>query len=163
MHTVHCSGCLSCHVCSSAMHAPLSHMPPPATHASCHTHPHPHHPAPCHTHPWPCMSPLPCMPPNIPLPVPHMPPLRHTHPVWTEGMIHDCYCPQCSCSKVMFSQASVILFTGVCVCVEDTPWADTSLSRYPPGQTPPCPVHAGIHTNTHGRARKYYLSAHADG
>ena len=29
---------------------------------------------------------------------------------------HSCYCLQCSCSKVMFSQASVILFMGwVCV------------------------------------------------
>ena len=39
----------------------------------------------------------------------------------------------------MFSQASVILFTGVV--------ADTPLSRRPPlADTPPCPVHAGIHT-----------------
>ena len=38
----------------------------------------------------------------------------------------------------IFTQASVILFTGGGVA--DTPKADTS-----PGQTPPCPVHAGIH------------------
>ena len=72
------------------------------------------------------------------------------------------YRPQCSCGKVMFSQASVILFTegGVCPggeCVWQTPprqtppWADTltpPLARHtpppdrhradtPPGQTPP--------------------------
>ena len=40
------------------------------------------------------------------------------------------YRPQRSCGKVMFSQASVILFTGVCVC---DPVGRHSL----PGQTPP--------------------------
>ena len=39
---------------------------------------------------------------------------------YEDGMLltekHSCYCLQCSCSKVMFSQASVILFMGwVCV------------------------------------------------
>ena len=43
------------------------------------------------------------------------------------------YRPQRSCGKVMFSQASVILFTLGCV------------SQHALGQTPPCPVHAGIH------------------
>ena len=67
------------------------------------------------------------------------------------------YRPQRTCGKVMFSQASVILFTGgACIpaCTGQTPpgrhptplpsacW-DTPA---PPGQTPPCPVHAGIHT-----------------
>ena len=67
------------------------------------------------------------------------------------------YHPQCSCSKVMFSQASVILFTGGRGGgVTDTPQADpqadtpsrqtplgrhpsryTPLGRHPPGQTPP--------------------------
>ena len=52
----------------------------------------------------------------------------------------DNYRPQPSCGKVMFSQASVILITGKCV------W------QTPPGQTPlwadtpPFPMHAGIHT-----------------
>ena len=41
----------------------------------------------------------------------------------------DHYHPQCSCGKVMFSQASVILFEG-------GPLADTLLGRHPPGQTP---------------------------
>ena len=52
------------------------------------------------------------------------------------------YRPQRSCGKVMFSQASVILFTGgACIpaCTGQTP----------PGQTPPppCPVHSWIHTH----------------
>ena len=67
------------------------------------------------------------------------------------------YHPQCSCGKVMFSQASVILFTGGRGGVWQTaheqtprqtplpgrpPWADTPsrytpLGRHPPGQTPP--------------------------
>ena len=58
------------------------------------------------------------------------------------------YRPQRSCGKVMFSQASVILLTGegisaqgVCVCGRH-PLANTL-----PGQTPPCSVHAGIHTH----------------
>ena len=70
------------------------------------------------------------------------------------------YRPQRSCGKVMFSQASVILSTGGGVCGRhplgihphphpqaDTPtlWADTPLGRQPPGQKPPCPVHAWIH------------------
>ena len=52
------------------------------------------------------------------------------------------YRPQCSCDKVMFSQASVILSIGG---VSQTfPWADTPYSpgrqpsvQTPPGQTPP--------------------------
>ena len=51
----------------------------------------------------------------------------------------DNYRPQPSCGRVMFSQASVILITGVCVA--DTPRADTPLGRHPP-----FPMHAGIHT-----------------
>ena len=39
------------------------------------------------------------------------------------------YCPQSSCRKIMFSQASAILFTGGV--------ADTPPGRHPPGQTPP--------------------------
>ena len=75
-----------------------------------------------------------------------------------------CYRPQRSCGKVMFSQASAILFTGG---VADTPLGrhtplerPPSLGRHPlgrhPWQTPPTqcmlgfnpprPVHAGIHT-----------------
>ena len=87
-----------------------------------------------------------------------------------------CNCPQCSCGKVMFSQVSVILFTGGVANTPrqtpprqtpptptpgKTPQADTSrqtplgrhppdrhpLARHPtPGQTLPCPMHAGIHT-----------------
>ena len=51
------------------------------------------------------------------------------------------------CSKVMLSQASVILFTGGClprgcVCSRHTPrqtppWADTLLGRHHPGRHPP--------------------------
>ena len=51
------------------------------------------------------------------------------------------YRPQRSCDKIMFSQASVILFTGG---VADTPWTDT-----PRGQTPPLarhPPRADTHT-----------------
>ena len=50
------------------------------------------------------------------------------------------YRPQCICGKVMFSQASVILFTGE-ECLTDThkPLADTFLGRHIPGQTPPYP------------------------
>ena len=45
----------------------------------------------------------------------------------------------------MFSQASVILFTGGRF-VADTPLGrHTPPGRHPPGQTPPCPVHAGIY------------------
>ena len=74
------------------------------------------------------------------------------------------YRPQRSCGKVMFSQASVILFTGM-GNVADTPWQITpplhpgrhppgrhpplgrhSIGQTTPGLTPPCPVHAGIHT-----------------
>ena len=53
------------------------------------------------------------------------------------------YRPQHSCGKVMFLQASVILFTGGGGCIQactraDTPsWADTPLGRHPPRQTPP--------------------------
>ena len=51
---------------------------------------------------------------------------------------------QHSCGKVMFSQASVILFTrrGGCIpaCTGQTPPAQCML-----GYTPLCPVHAGIH------------------
>ena len=74
-----------------------------------------------------------------------------------------CYRPQRSCGRVMFSQASVILFTGGGVA--DPPPADTTPAQCmlgythtplplpsacwdahpPPGQTPPCPVHSGIH------------------
>ena len=67
------------------------------------------------------------------------------------------YRPQRSCGKVIFSQAYVShsvhggggclpLVPEGCVC-----HTHTSLSRHPPpqadtpGQTPPCPVHAGIH------------------
>ena len=52
------------------------------------------------------------------------------------------YRPQRSCGKVMFSQASVILFTGVCVW-QTPPWADTPppgrqpLGRHLPADTPP--------------------------
>ena len=49
------------------------------------------------------------------------------------------YRPQRSCGKVMFSQASVILFTGR---QTPPPWADTPLAdtpgrHPPPSQTPP--------------------------
>ena len=53
-------------------------------------------------------------------------------------LIH--YCPLRSYGKVMFSQASVILFTrGVCGTDpgQRLPWADTPLCRHPSGQTPP--------------------------
>ena len=48
-----------------------------------------------------------------------------------------CYRPQRSCGKVMFSQASVILFTGGGDTPQtDTPWADTPFARHPPADTP---------------------------
>ena len=59
------------------------------------------------------------------------------------------YRPQRSCGKVMFSQASVILFTRGCVW--QTPPGRHPPGRYPSGRhptaqcmlgyTPPCPVH----------------------
>ena len=61
------------------------------------------------------------------------------------------YRPQRSFGKVMFSQVSVILFTGgLCVCGRHPPGRHP-LGRHPtgqtpPGQTPPCPVHARTHT-----------------
>ena len=51
------------------------------------------------------------------------------------------YRPQRSCGKVMFSQASVILFTvGVCGRhpPADTPPADTPPRQTPPGRHPHC-------------------------
>ena len=68
------------------------------------------------------------------------------------------YRPQRSCGKVMFLHLSVILFTeGVSVSVHagisllrvDTPrqtppWADTPPCPVHSGIHPPCPVHAGI-------------------
>ena len=60
--------------------------------------------------------------------------------------MHTCYHPQCSCGKVMFSQASVILSTGGRGCVadppppsdpqSDTPWTDTPGRPPPPGRPP---------------------------
>ena len=44
------------------------------------------------------------------------------------------YRPQCSCGKIMFSQASVILFTGG---VWQTPPPDIPLGRHPRTDTPP--------------------------
>ena len=59
---------------------------------------------------------------------------------------------QHSCSKVMFSQASVILFTGVCVsqhALGQTPPAQCMLGYTPPTQcmlryTPPPPVATAV-------------------
>ena len=59
---------------------------------------------------------------------------------------HYYYRPQCSCSKVIFSQASVILSRGV--------YPSMHWGRHPPGRHPapwadiPWAVHAGIHTPT---------------
>ena len=65
------------------------------------------------------------------------------------GVFRVYYLPQRSCGKVMFSQASVILFTGGGGVADTTPrqtppspWVDTPLARdplgrHPPGQTPP--------------------------
>ena len=76
--------------------------------------------------------------------------LRHLgqHILLKYGATALFYCPQRSCGKVMFSQASVILFTGRRgVSVADTPgqtppWADTTQADTPPGRhlqedTPP--------------------------
>ena len=52
MHTVHCSGRLSCHAPPLAMHNPLCHALPLAMHA------------PCRAHTLPCMPLLSCMPPT---------------------------------------------------------------------------------------------------
>ena len=85
-----------------------------------------------------------------------LPALRYTlsHPVFeqggcVDGVMYRCYYrPQRSWGKVMFLHLSVILFTGggclpQCM-LEYTPLGQTP----PPGQTPPCPVHAGIHMTT---------------
>ena len=74
------------------------------------------------------------------------------------------YRPQCICGKVMFSQASVILFTGGGECLTDTPWVDTSPGRHspwadtsqadtpsPPGRHPPPVRHCPGHTDTLSR------------
>ena len=57
---------------------------------------------------------------------------------------------QRSCGKVMFSQACVKNSVHRGVCIPACTRAETpSLGRHPPPeQTPPCPVHAGIHTPT---------------
>ena len=47
------------------------------------------------------------------------------------------YRPQRSCGKVMFSQASVILFTGGVWQTLPPPSEQTPLADPPPGQTPP--------------------------
>ena len=78
---------------------------------------------------------------------------KHTNTKWLQHVWHH-YRPQRSCGKVMFSQASVILSGGVygrqppgkhppgrIPPGRHPSWADTS-----PRQTPPHPVHAGIHT-----------------
>ena len=69
IHTVRCSGRLSCHAHPLAMHTPSCHAhPPPAMHAPAIHAPTMH--APCHTHP-PAMHaphhahPLPCTPPPV--------------------------------------------------------------------------------------------------
>ena len=84
------------------------------------------------------------------------------------------YHPQCGCGMAMFSQASVILFTGgegvwqtpheqtprqtplpgrppwADTPSRYTPWADTPWADTPWSDTPcpdtPCPVHTGMHT-----------------
>ena len=71
----------------------------------------------------------------------------------TKSCESNVYCPQHSCGKVMFSQASVILFTGGCLpqCIlgytpqaGTPPWASTApWAGTPPGQA----HHAGqVHT-----------------
>ena len=68
------------------------------------------------------------------------------------------YCLQCSCSKVMFSQASVILFTGG---VSQIPHStDTPLGRHlPPGRHPLPPEMATAADGTHpaGMHSSYFL------
>ena len=50
----------------------------------------------------------------------------------------SCYRPQLSCGKVMFSQASVILFTeGVSARHHPAGQTPCPLGRHPPRQTPP--------------------------
>ena len=85
MHTVHCSGHLSCDACPSlATHPPATHDPPP-----CRPPPHmppamqaPHYACP----PLPCMPPLPwtpspCTPPFATAPfTTHAPPLHYAWP-----------------------------------------------------------------------------------
>ena len=56
------------------------------------------------------------------------------------------YRPQHTCGKVIFSQASVSHSVHGGRCVSNMHWG-----RHPPGQTPPCPVYAGIHTYTSRR------------
>ena len=72
------------------------------------------------------------------------------------------YRPQCSCSKVIFSQASVShSVSRGCVsrhAVGQTPlhrqtplWADNPSAQCMVGYTSLCPVHAGIHPHCCGR------------
>ena len=81
--------------------------------------------------------------------------------------MHTCYHPQCSCGKVMFSQASVILSIGGRGCVADPspradPQSDTPLGRHPqqtptpwqtPVQTPPSQTPPSACWDTHTPAQ----------
>ena len=93
MHTVRCSGRLSCHAHS----LPLQHTPP-VMHA-----PLPCMPLPCTApyHPWPpAMHKLPA----IHAPLPHMPPATHplaTHPPATHSPCHACPSPHHACHVCM--------------------------------------------------------------
>ena len=81
MHTVHCSGHLSCYARLPAMHAPPCHEYPLDMHASLR-----HMPQPLHACPHVC--PLPCM-----LPMPHMPPPYHTCPPAMHAPLPCIACP----------------------------------------------------------------------
>ena len=72
MHSIHCSGCLSCRACPLHAHSPAMHAP-------CHAHPLQCMP-PCHACPLPCVSPC------------HTRPPCHAFllPLWTEFLTHAC-------------------------------------------------------------------------
>ena len=55
----------------------------------------------------------------------------HTKRERTDPKTDFYYGPQCSCGKVMFSQASVVLFTGGCGV-----WQTHPLGRHPPADIP---------------------------
>ena len=86
MHTIHCSGPLSCH--ARPCHACPHHTCPPATHAPLATH------TPCHAHPLPHMRSYHAYPamhtsPSCTPPATHTP--GHTHPL---ACMHPTHAPQ---------------------------------------------------------------------
>ena len=83
--------------------------------------------------------------------------------MYFEPIFPSCYRPQRSCGKVMFSQVSVILFTGGCAsqhALGQTPPCRPPPTGRPPGQTPPAQCILGYtpHTHTGGYCSGRYAS-----